>query len=215
MMEKHILIVDLQLVFQLLFSWLFRTSKYTQGRKKARWWRSFPSNAGKKGTTSSIFRVWVPVKTVVPLLSIPFIASSHFKIKYHPNPISEGSAFYCSVSLCLKSVTISPVKSPRGHVDMPSSRWGDPVHTQVPWWCTVCLRCLRPKPRSLKSTTRCCDVSTRALAIAIPISPETKRELTEKYITCCFRCICIQSSAKCLNLTTGGLLRWHFGHSPT
>lgn len=35
----------------------------------------------------------------------------------------------------------------------------------------MCLRCFRPRPLSLKSITRCCDVSTRALAIAIPDCP--------------------------------------------
>lgn len=56
-------------------------------------------------------------------------------------------------------------------MDISSPLWGHPVHTHVPWWCTVSLRCFRPRPLSLKSITRCCDVSTRALAIAIPDCP--------------------------------------------
>lgn len=64
----------------------------------------------------------------------------------------------------------SPVKVPwAGHtVAVLCLYGGHVVHTQVPWWCTMCLRCFRPRPLSLKSITRCCDVSTRALAIAIP-----------------------------------------------
>lgn len=103
------------------------------------------------------------------------ISSPSKPLKDHPNPIF---AFVYSVSLCLKLMKISPVKFPGRRVDTLWPRWGHPIHTQVPWWCTVCLRCFRPSPLSLKSITRCCDVSTRALAMAIPRSPERK----EKYI---------------------------------
>lgn len=55
---------------------------------------------------------------------------------------------------------------------------GCPLHTQVPWWCTVCLRCFRFRPRSLKSITRCWDMSTRALAMAIPENSDRTEKKT-------------------------------------
>lgn len=167
------------ILLQRLFSWLIRTNIYTQGTKNMMrfsiWFRQvrdhkyifFPSfgacwrDGGNISSPSELLS-----KTIQPVF---FFAAS--------------LPFVYSVSLPLKSMWIAPLKFPRGPVDMLSPRWGRPVHTQVPWWCTMCLRCFRPRPLSLKSVTRCCDVSTRALAIAIPGNPERKeREILSVYI---------------------------------
>lgn len=162
------------ILLQRLFSWLIRTNIYTQGTKNMMrfsiWFRQVRDH---KYTSVP---VWVPVDVTVetfPLLpSCSQTPSKHF--------FCSLSLFVYSVSLPLKSMWIAPLKFPRGPVDMLSPRWGHPVHTQVPWWCTMCLRCFRPRPLSLKSVTRCCDVSTRALAIAIPGNPER----TQSYCVC-------------------------------
>lgn len=57
-----------------------------------------------------------------------------------------------------------------------------PGHTQVPWWWTVYLRCLRTRPLSLSSAPRCWDVSTRALAIATPRGRHRKRDPLKQLI---------------------------------
>lgn len=126
-------------------------------------------------------------------------------IKNHPTSyfFAASLPFVYSVSLPLKSMWIAPLKFPRGPVDMLSPRWGRPVHTQVPWWCTMCLRCFRPRPLSLKSVTRCCDVSTRALAIAIPGNPERKER--ERYWVCIYFHL---SPPEDFSFIKGGLLRW-------
>lgn len=51
-----------------------------------------------------------------------------------------------------------------------SGEFGGPVQTQVPW-CIVCccLRLFRPEPLSLKSPVLCWEVSTRALAMVMPV----------------------------------------------
>lgn len=144
--------------FQFFFSRDIRTNIYTQGTRRARWWRSFLFDPGKKGPWVPFFPVWVPVDEMVDTFP------SHYQ-----RP-SKGPNF---VNF-LKSMRISPVKSTGGTMAILLPRWGNPVHTQVPWWSTVCLRCFRPRPLSLKSIIRCCDVSTRALAIAIPRNPERK-----------------------------------------
>lgn len=119
-----------------------------------------------------------PPSLVVPVsgyISSPF----HAPIKDHPYPAVFfhrfcGFLLVGNVSLTLKSIKRYPVKiSPLGcTVDILSSHGGHPVHTQVPWWCTMCLRCFRPRPLSLQSVTRCWLMSTRALAIATPGSPK-------------------------------------------
>lgn len=145
------------------------------------WW-GFPSDSGKSGTTSTyFFPVLVPVDATVE--TFPLLQSCYQKPSNQFFFFAASLPFVYSVSLPLKSMWIAPLKFPRGPVDMLSPRWGRPVHTQVPWWCTMCLRCFRPRPLSLKSVTRCCDVSTRALAIAIPGNPERKeREILSVYI---------------------------------
>lgn len=148
--------------FQVLFSWVIRTDIYTKREV-------FHLIQGGKGPQVAFFAIWVPADETVDTFPLP----SHYLRPSYPQFL-QALPLFTRCPFVLSPWELSPGKSLGGTMAILLPCWGNPVHTQVPWWCTMCLRCFRPRPLSLKSITRCCEVSTRALAIAIPRGPEKK-----------------------------------------